>query len=269
MHKTYLLSQTVLQSVQYHLNTPSVSIEPTAPCSPHPTATKNNILTPTFIHAPGLGPDLKGVRFSLDGSVCWGVLGRQAWQRVRGGRGCGALAVRGCQGRVHGWVCVDAPVAGNAMLGAALAVFSWQLLLEKQINKISQLKVSSDSTPVKMEAELRTDRQKETKKQGYRMLSSGKTRRIRGGGLWGEKWGLNTEKFWIRVKKRFNIAAWGERQQMLRVFFIVNHWCVATRTAATWTQIKLFNFSIQRQKIELRCFSQLLSHSAVRKNPPL
>lgn len=163
MHKTYLLCQTVLQSVQYHLNTPSVSIEPTAPCSPHPTATKNNILTPTFIHAPGLGPDLKGVRFPLDGSVCWGVLGRQAWQRVRGGRGCSALTVRGCQGRVHGWVCVDAPVAGNAMLGAVLAVFSWQLLLEKQINKISQLKVSSDSTPVKMEAELRTDRQKETK----------------------------------------------------------------------------------------------------------
>lgn len=102
MHKTYLLCQTVLQSVQYHLNTPSVSIEPTAPCSPHPTATKNNILTPTFIHAPGLGPDLKGVRFPLDGSVCWGVLGRQAWQRVRGGRGCSALTVRGCQGRVHG-----------------------------------------------------------------------------------------------------------------------------------------------------------------------
>lgn len=276
MHKTYLLSQTVLQSVQYHLNTPSVSIEPTAPCSPHPTATKNNILTPTFIHAPGLGPDLKGVRFSLDGSVCWGVLGRQAWQRVRGGRGCDALAVRGCQGRVHGWVCVDAPVAGNAMLGAVLAVFSWQLLLEKQINKISQLKVSSDSTPVKMEAELRTDRQKETKNK---VIACSAVERQGESGVVGCEGRMRFEyrRNWIRVKKRFNIAApWGKRQQMRSVrvsksVFIVNHWCVATRTAATWTQIKLFNlenyFSIQRQKIELRCFSQLLSHSAVVQLP--
>lgn len=90
---------------------------------------KMYILTPTFIHAPGLGPDLKGVRFSLDGPVCWGVLGRQAWQGLGGGRGRDALAERGRQGRVNGRVCVGAPVAGNAMLGAVLTVLSRQLLL--------------------------------------------------------------------------------------------------------------------------------------------
>lgn len=36
MHKTYLLSQTVLQSVQYHLNTPCVSIEHAALIQPPP-----------------------------------------------------------------------------------------------------------------------------------------------------------------------------------------------------------------------------------------
>lgn len=97
---------------------------------------KKNILTPTFIHAPGLGPDLKGVWFSLDGPVCWGVLRRQAWQGLRGGRGGDALAERGRQGWVHGRVRVDAPVAGNTMLGAVLAVLSRQLLLEKQIDII-------------------------------------------------------------------------------------------------------------------------------------
>lgn len=193
MHKTYRLSQCVLQSVQYHLNTPSVSIEPTAPCSPHPTATKNNILTPTFIHAPWLGPDLKGVRFSLDGSVCWGVLGWQAWKGVRRRWGGAAFVERGCQGRVYRWICVDAPVAGDAVLGAALTVFSWQLLLEKQINKISQLKVSCDSTPVKMEAERRTDRQSEThrhKKNNQKKTTlwhaQPRMKRITGRGCWGE-----------------------------------------------------------------------------------
>lgn len=52
---------------------------------------------------------------------------------------------------------MDASVAGNAMLGAVLAVFSRQLLLEKQINMISYLKVSFDSTPVKTEAEMSTE----------------------------------------------------------------------------------------------------------------
>ena len=110
--------------------------DPTAPCSPHPTATKKYILTPTFIHAPGLGPDLKGVRFSLDGPVCRGVLGRQTRQGLRGGRGGDALVESGRQGRVHRRVCVGAPVAGNAVLGAVLTVFPRQLLLEKQINII-------------------------------------------------------------------------------------------------------------------------------------
>lgn len=122
----------MIQNVQYHLNTARVSIEPAAPCSPHPTATKNNVLTPTFIHAPGLGPDLKGVRLSLDSSVCRGVLGWQTWQRLRRGRGSHALTEGGCQGWVCGRVGVDTPVAGNAVLGAVLAVFSWQLLFGEE-----------------------------------------------------------------------------------------------------------------------------------------
>lgn len=117
-----------------------MSTEPTAPCSPHPTATKNNILTPTFIHAPGLGPDLKRVWFPLDGSVCWRVLGREAWKWLRWGWGSSALNERRCQGRVRWRICVDTPVAGNTMLGAVLAVFSWQLLLESHIVQVSQLK---------------------------------------------------------------------------------------------------------------------------------
>lgn len=92
------------------------------------------ILTPTFIHAPGLGPDLKGVRFSLDGAVCRRVLGGEAWQGLRRRRGSDALAER--QGRVQGRVGVDAPVTGHAMLGAVLTVLSRQLLLEKQIDVI-------------------------------------------------------------------------------------------------------------------------------------
>lgn len=148
-----------------------------------------NILTPTFIHAPGLGPDLKGVRFSLDGPVCWGVLGRQAWQGLRGGRGSDALAERGRQGRVHGRVCVGAPVAGNAMLGAVLTVLSRQLLQEKQINIICQLKVSCVGTPVKMEAELRADRQVETKKKWVLHAQQWKDK-----GNWG--CGLREEKQW-------------------------------------------------------------------------
>lgn len=214
-----LLSQCVLQSVQYHLNTPSVSIEPTAPCSPHPTATKNNILTPTFIHAPWLGPDLKGVRFSLDGSVCWGVLGRQAWKGVRRWWGGAAFVERGCQGRVYRWICVDAPVAGDTVLGAALTVFSWQLLLEKQINKISQLKVSCDSTPVKMGAERRTDRQSETKqnkKPRYSALSGGRN----------ESRDMGVEvrmRFLHYISRTFNIGALrGKRQQKL-LLCNVNH----------------------------------------------
>lgn len=95
-----------------------------------------NILTPTFIHAPGLGPNLKGVRFSLDGPVSWGVLDWESRQRLRGRWGRVALTESGCQGRVHRRVCVRTPVAGNTMLGAVLAVLSWQLLLEKQINII-------------------------------------------------------------------------------------------------------------------------------------
>lgn len=83
---------------------------------------KMNILTPTFIHAPGLGPNLKGVRFSLDGPVSWGVLGRESWQGLRGGRGSAALTEIGRQGRVQRRVCVRAPVAGNTMLGAVLTV---------------------------------------------------------------------------------------------------------------------------------------------------
>lgn len=94
-----------------------------------------NILTPTFIHAPGLGPDLKGVRFSLNGPVGEGVLGK-AWQGLRGRWGGGALTEGGRQGRMHGRVGVGAPVARNAVLGAVLTVLPGQLLWEKHIDVI-------------------------------------------------------------------------------------------------------------------------------------
>lgn len=86
------------------------------------------ILTSTFIHAPGLSPDLEGVRFSLDGAVCRGVLEGQAWQGLGRSRGRGALAEGGGQGWVHRGVRVGAPVARDAVLRAALAVLPGQLL---------------------------------------------------------------------------------------------------------------------------------------------
>lgn len=89
---------------------------------------KTYILTPTFIHAPRLGPNLEGVRLPLDGPVGGRVLRRQARQGLSGGRGSGALAERGRQGLVHGRVRVDAPVAGDAVLGAVLTVLPRQLL---------------------------------------------------------------------------------------------------------------------------------------------
>lgn len=136
MHKTYSISY--LKSSERAVPFKHTKGLHRANSTMQPSSNRHQkyILTPTFIHAPGLGPDLKGVRFSLDGPVCWGVLGRQAWQGLRGGRGSDALAERGCQGRVHRRVCVGAPVAGNTMLGAVLTVLSCQLLLEKQINII-------------------------------------------------------------------------------------------------------------------------------------
>lgn len=178
------------------------------------------ILTPTFIHAPGLGPDFKGVRFSLDGAVCWGVLGRQAWQGLRGGWGSSALAERGCQRRMHGRVRVDAPVAGNAMLGAVLTVLSWQLLLEKQIDIIWQLKVSCVGTPVQVE-----DENWQTGRDKKKHALQWEDETNRGCGLWEKKWGSNTEEFWIGAHR--DAAPWGKMKQNLRVCN-VNHCCVAT-----------------------------------------
>lgn len=184
-----------------------MSTEPTAPCSPHPTATKNNILTPTFIHAPGLGPDLKRVWFPLDGSVCWRVLGREAWKWLRWGWGSSALNERRCQGRVRWRICVDTPVAGNTMLGAVLAVFSWQMLLESHIVQISQLK-KCKLWQHTCETGGWTDR---VKKKCWFILSCGKQIH-QGGELWGEKTNLNTEEFWISFKC-FNVTpCWGKSQ---------------------------------------------------------
>lgn len=85
------------------------------------------LLTPTFIHAPGLGPDFKGIWFLLESSVYWRVLG-QAWQGLRGGWWGGRLVEQGLGG-VQGRVSVDAALTGHAVLGAALTVLALQLLL--------------------------------------------------------------------------------------------------------------------------------------------
>lgn len=85
------------------------------------------LLTPTFIHAPGLGPDFKGIWFLLESSVYRRVLG-QAWQGLRGGWWGGRLVEQGLGG-VQGRVSVDAALTGHAVLGAALTVLALQLLL--------------------------------------------------------------------------------------------------------------------------------------------
>lgn len=82
-------------------------------------------LTSALIHAPGLRPDLKGVRFLLEGqgAVC-GVLRGQAWQRLGGGSRSGSHSLTGHDGgRVAGRVGVGAAMAAHTVLGAVLAVF--------------------------------------------------------------------------------------------------------------------------------------------------
>lgn len=85
------------------------------------------LLTPTFIHAPGLGPDFKGIWFLLESSVYWRVLG-QAWQGLGGGRWGSRIVEQGLGG-VEGGVSVDAALTGHTVLGAALTVLALQLLL--------------------------------------------------------------------------------------------------------------------------------------------
>lgn len=84
-----------------------------------------NILTPTFIHAPWLSPDFKGIWLFLCRAVPWVWCGRLAAAVVAGvaGKHWGAVS----------WgVCVHTTVAGNAVLGAVLTVFSLKLLLWDQ-----------------------------------------------------------------------------------------------------------------------------------------
>lgn len=85
------------------------------------------LLTPTFIHAPRLSPDFKGIWFLLEGPVYWGVLG-QARQGLGWGRRGGRLVEHGLRG-VEGRVGVDAALTGDTVLGTALTVFTFQLLL--------------------------------------------------------------------------------------------------------------------------------------------
>lgn len=77
------------------------------------------LLTSAFIHAPGLGPDFKRIWLFLPRAV--GLLcSRGLCRWVLGEHLCA----------VAGGSCVQAAVAGDAVLGAVLAVFSLQWLLK-------------------------------------------------------------------------------------------------------------------------------------------
>lgn len=103
------------------------------------------VLTPAFIHAPGLCPDLEGVRFLLDSGVS-GVLWGQSWQGLGGGwregwRGGGRRGGSGGSGLAwhgsgaSGGIGVGTAIAAYAVLGAALAVLPLQSLLRGQIKE--------------------------------------------------------------------------------------------------------------------------------------
>lgn len=79
------------------------------------------LLTPTFIHAPGLGPNFERVRFLGERAVCCRFLRGQAGQRLDGGRR---------RRRLRGWSLwgVERRVWGKTAV-ATLAVFSLQRLL--------------------------------------------------------------------------------------------------------------------------------------------
>lgn len=79
------------------------------------------LLTPTFIHAPGLGPNFERVRFLGERAVCCRLLWGQAGQRLGGGRRSRRL----CGWSLRG---VERRVRGNTAV-ATLAVFSLQRLL--------------------------------------------------------------------------------------------------------------------------------------------
>lgn len=84
-----------------------------------PEDSGRGLLTSAFIHAPGLGPDFKRIWLFLpravgllcSGGLCRWVLGEHLCAVAGGGR-------------------VQAAVAGDAVLGAVLAVFSLQWLLK-------------------------------------------------------------------------------------------------------------------------------------------
>lgn len=92
-------------------------------CPKAPTTKNPILLTPTFIHAPGLGPDLKRIRF----------LGERAvWRRVLDGQDGQRLGRRGRSHRLGGWDLqgVEGRVCGDAAM-TSQAVLSFQLLLRR------------------------------------------------------------------------------------------------------------------------------------------
>lgn len=78
------------------------------------------LLTSVFIHAPGLGPDFKRIWFFLPRAVGL-IRSRGVCRWVLREHLC--AVTRGCR--------VQAPVAGDTVLGAVLAVFPLQWLLQE------------------------------------------------------------------------------------------------------------------------------------------
>ncbi len=105
------------------------------------------LLTPALVHAPGLRPDLEGVRFPLERPIgCRGVKGGQGGQDGQwlGGRRRhrwrAPQGVRGHDGlRAAGRVCVCAAVTAYAVLRAALTVLPFQLLRDAETYRLRPL----------------------------------------------------------------------------------------------------------------------------------
>lgn len=116
-----MIRKCIMQRNTIHAPFASILLTPYSSSFPRTHHQNPILLTPTFIHAPGLGPNFERVRFLGERAVCCRLLRWQAGQRLGGGR-------RGR--RLCGWSLggVERRVWGNTAV-ATLAVFSLQRLL--------------------------------------------------------------------------------------------------------------------------------------------
>lgn len=171
MHKTYLLSQTLLQNVQYNgLHRVNSPMQPSS--NFHQKWLYLRLLSYMLLDWAQI---LKGSGFlwmvPSAGESWGGRLGR-GWE----GGGGAALSLRG--GARDG--CTGESVWMLRWLETLCWELFWLSFLDNccwrsRSISFNNLKVSCVGTPVKVEDELRTGRQEETKRS---MLNSGKTRRI-------------------------------------------------------------------------------------------